>query len=180
MCYSHSRVRLFSAPWTVAHQAPLSMGFSRQEHWSGLPFPSPGDEARSPTLRAGSSLSEPPGKLSRMAAPIYIPTNSALGFSSPHSHQHLLFVVFLITATLTGVRWYLTMVLICISLMITGKEQWLLRRRRAKRSYSTFKVRRGGCEAIPLVQGKEQWLSLAGAAVKRYPTSKVRETQVRL
>ena len=76
-------------------------------------------------------------------------------------------------------RWYLTMVLICISLVITGKERWLLRRRRAKRSYSTFKVRRGGCEEISLVQGKEQWLSLAGAAVKRYPMSKVRETQVR-
>ena len=36
-----SRVRLFSTPWTVAFQAPLSTGFSRQEHWSGLPFPSP-------------------------------------------------------------------------------------------------------------------------------------------
>ena len=34
-------VRLFVTPWTVAHQAPLSMGFSRQEYWSGLPFPSP-------------------------------------------------------------------------------------------------------------------------------------------
>ena len=33
-------IRLFVTPWTVAHQAPLSMGFSRQEHWSGLPFPS--------------------------------------------------------------------------------------------------------------------------------------------
>ena len=51
--------------------------------------------------------------------------------------------------------------------------------RRAERSYSTFKVRRGGCEEIPLVQGKEQWLRLAGAAVKRYPMSKVRETQIR-
>ena len=37
------RVQLFAAPWTVAHQAPLSMRFSRQEYWSGLPFPSPGD-----------------------------------------------------------------------------------------------------------------------------------------
>ena len=45
--------------------------------------------------------------------------------------------------------------------------------------YSTFKVRRGGGEEIPLVQGKEQQLSFAGAALKRYPTSKVRETQVR-
>ena len=38
---SLSRVRLLSTPWTVAHQAPLSMGFSRQEYWSGLPLPSP-------------------------------------------------------------------------------------------------------------------------------------------
>ena len=60
-----------------------------------------------------------------------------------------------------------------------SKERWLRRCRRAKRSYSTFKVRRGGSEEIPLVQGKEQRLHLAGAAVKRYPTSKVRETQVR-
>ena len=51
--------------------------------------------------------------------------------------------------------------------------------RRAERSYSTFKVRRGSCEEIPLVQGKEQRLHFARAAVKRYPTSKVRETQVR-
>ena len=51
--------------------------------------------------------------------------------------------------------------------------------RRAQRSYSTFEVRRGGSEEIPLVQGKEQQMRFAGAAVKRYPTSKVRETQVR-
>ena len=38
-----SRVQLFGTPWTIAHQAPLSMGFSRQEYWSGVPFPSPGD-----------------------------------------------------------------------------------------------------------------------------------------
>ena len=36
------RVRLFATPWTVAHQSPRSMGFSRHEYWSGLPFPSPG------------------------------------------------------------------------------------------------------------------------------------------
>ena len=40
---SLSHVRLFATPWTVAYQASLSMGFSRQEYWSGLPFPSPGD-----------------------------------------------------------------------------------------------------------------------------------------
>ena len=40
---SFSHVRLFATPWTVARQAPLSVGFSRQEYWSGFPFPSPGD-----------------------------------------------------------------------------------------------------------------------------------------
>ena len=40
---SLSHVQLFATPWTVAYQASLSMGFSRQEYWSGLPFPSPGD-----------------------------------------------------------------------------------------------------------------------------------------
>ena len=61
----------------------------------------------------------------------------------------------------------------------TSKKWRLQGRRRAERSYSMFKVRRGGCEEIPLVQGKEQRLRFAGAAVKRHPTSKVRETQVR-
>ena len=60
-----------------------------------------------------------------------------------------------------------------------SKEQWLSRCRRAERSYSSFKVKMGGCEEIPLVQGKEQQLLFAGAAMKRYPTSKVRETQIR-
>ena len=55
-------------PWTAACQAPPSMGFSRQEYWSGLPFPSPGDlpdpgiEPRSPALEADALASEPPGK----------------------------------------------------------------------------------------------------------------------
>ena len=64
---SLSRVRLFATPWTVA-QAPPSTGFSRQEYWSGLPFPSPGDlpdpgiKPRSPALQADYLTSEPPGK----------------------------------------------------------------------------------------------------------------------
>ena len=60
-----------------------------------------------------------------------------------------------------------------------SKERQLCGHRRAERSYSTFKVSRGGREEIPLIQGKEQWLCFAGASVKRYPTSKVREAQVR-
>ena len=65
---SLSRVRLFAAAWTIAYQAPPSMGFSRQEYWSRLPFPSPGDlpdpgiEPRCPALQADSLLSEPPGR----------------------------------------------------------------------------------------------------------------------
>ena len=68
---SLSRVQLFATPWTIAYQAPLSMGFSRQECWSGLPFPSPGDlpnpgiEPGSLALRADPLSSEPPGKPKR-------------------------------------------------------------------------------------------------------------------
>ena len=61
----------------------------------------------------------------------------------------------------------------------TSKMQWLRRRTWAKRSYSTFKVRRGGSEKISLIQGKEQWLRFSGVAEERYHMSKVRETQVR-
>ena len=63
---------LFVTPWTVARQAPLSMRFSRQEKWSGVPFPSPGDlsnpgiKLRSPALQADSLPSEPPGKQGQM------------------------------------------------------------------------------------------------------------------
>ena len=63
-----SRVQFFVTSWTVAHQAPLSMGFSRQEYWSGLPFlppgdlPEPGIKPESPALQEDSLLSKPPGK----------------------------------------------------------------------------------------------------------------------
>ena len=63
-----SRVQFFATPWTVAHKAPPSMEFSRQEYWSELTFPSPGDhpdlgiEPRSPALQADALPSEPPGK----------------------------------------------------------------------------------------------------------------------
>ena len=64
---SLSRVRLLATPWTVAYQAPPSMGFSRQEYRSGLPFPSPGDlpdpgiEPTSPAFQPDALTSEPPG-----------------------------------------------------------------------------------------------------------------------
>ena len=66
---SLSHVRLFVTPWTIAYRAPRSMEFSRQEYWSGLPFPSPGDlpnpgiEPGSPALQADALPSEPAGKL---------------------------------------------------------------------------------------------------------------------
>ena len=65
---SLSRVQLFATTWSVAYQAPPSMGFSRQEYWGGLPFPSPGDlpnpgiEPGSPAFQADTLTSEPPGK----------------------------------------------------------------------------------------------------------------------
>ena len=64
-----SPVQFFASPWTVAYQTPPSMEFSRQEYWSGLPFPSPGDlpdpgiKPRSSTLQPDALPSEPPGKL---------------------------------------------------------------------------------------------------------------------
>ena len=65
---SHSAISdSFTTPWTVAHQAPLSMGFLRQDYWSGLPFPSPGDlpdpgiKPGSPALVGRFFTTEPPG-----------------------------------------------------------------------------------------------------------------------
>ena len=66
---SLSHFRLFATLWTVTYQAPPSVGFSRQEYWSGLPFPTPeeipdaGIEAGSPALQADALPSEPQGKL---------------------------------------------------------------------------------------------------------------------
>ena len=80
-----SHVRLFVIPWTVIHQASLSMGFSRQEHWSRLPFPPPGDlpnpgiEPRSPALQTDNLPSEPPGKPERR----WIQRICAIWFNSP-------------------------------------------------------------------------------------------------
>ena len=82
-----SRVQLFAIPWTVACLAPLSMEFSRQEHWSGLPIPSPGDlpdsgiKPWSPATQVDSLPSEPPGKPGR---PILAIT---LGSMPPHLSQ---------------------------------------------------------------------------------------------
>ena len=68
---SVSSIQLFVTLWTVAHQAPLSVRFSRQEYWSGLPLlspgnlPDPGNKPATPALQADSLLSKPLGKLPR-------------------------------------------------------------------------------------------------------------------
>ena len=75
--YSLSHVQLFATLWTVAHQAPLSMGFHRQEYWSELPFPSPGDlrdpaiEPASPALAGGFFSTEPSGKPLTLTQPMF-------------------------------------------------------------------------------------------------------------
>ena len=73
-----SCVRHFATPWTVSHQAPLSLGFPRQEYWNGLPFPTPGDLPRpgikpmSPAFVGGFFTSEPPGKPTLSRLHIYL------------------------------------------------------------------------------------------------------------
>ena len=65
---SLTRVRRFVTPWTVAYQAPLSLGFSRQEYLSGLPFPSPG-ELPNPGIKSGSPACRPPWATRELPAP---------------------------------------------------------------------------------------------------------------
>ena len=78
-----SYMRLFVIPWTVAYQAPLSREFSRQEYWSGLPFPSPGDlphsgiKPASPALQGDSLPAEPPRS---WYLNIICPRENSLGF----------------------------------------------------------------------------------------------------
>ena len=94
-----SRVRLFATPWTVAYQAPPSMGFSRQEYWSGVPSPSPGDlpepgiEPRSPALEADTLTPEPPRKpnmLSRLVI-TFLPWSKRLLISWLQSPSAVIF-----------------------------------------------------------------------------------------
>ena len=81
---SLSHVWFFETPWTLAHQALLSMESSRQEHWNGLPFlfpralPDPETKPGSPALQADSLLAEPPGKPIREAAREELPHGSAV------------------------------------------------------------------------------------------------------
>ena len=94
-----SHVRLFATPWTVAHQAPVFMQFSRQEYWSGLPFPSPGDlpalriEPESPALAGRFFTTAPPGKPAitiqfNNSPPEYIPSKSWKQELKKYPHMH--------------------------------------------------------------------------------------------
>ena len=95
-----SRVRLFATPWTVAGQAPLSLGFSGQEHWSGLPFPSPGDlpnpgiKPGSPRWQAESLPSEPTGKPSNVYVSLLL--SQVISPSPPSTESKNLFFVHVI------------------------------------------------------------------------------------
>ena len=100
-----SRIRLFATLWTVARQAPLSVGFLRQEHWSGLPFPPPGDlpnpgiKPLSPALAGRFFSTELPGKLKGLKPKLVTPkkgqfegnlgTSSFPLTSSPSSVQNV-------------------------------------------------------------------------------------------
>ena len=95
---SLSRVRLCVTPWTVAYEAPLSMEFSRQEYWSGLPFPSPGDlphlgiEPWSPALQADALPSKPPGKAFQVPSAVFrysLLRRSQPAFPGPHCSQSI-------------------------------------------------------------------------------------------
>ena len=89
------RVQLFATAWTVVYQASPSMGFSRQEYWNGLPFPSPGYlpdpgiEPGSPTLEADALTSEPPGKpLSTKSSMLYhVVIDSTCSFKNVQSRS---------------------------------------------------------------------------------------------
>ena len=128
-----SSVRLFETSWTCSPSGPLSMGYSRQECWSGLPFPSlrdlpdPGIKPTSLGLlgwQADSLPLAPPGK------PGFRSHSSSLCFDqrwsripfSPQPHQHLLLLVSLITLILIGVKRYLIVVFICIPLVTSDAE----------------------------------------------------------
>ena len=98
---SHSVVSDSLISWTVACQVPLSMGFSRQEYWSGLPFPTlgdfphPGMEPGSPALQADSSPSEPPGKPISIYLSIYMYSSLSIyihSFLSLYIYSPLLFL----------------------------------------------------------------------------------------
>ena len=132
-----SRVQLLATPWTAAYQAPPSMGFSRLEYWSGVPLPSPAQPYRK-QMEGCQYLTWICRIKIRYQLPCLIrylrdlAEACHLGWTTQkHGQEELPYA--------------------------TSKERWLHGRRRAERT--SLKVRRVGCEEIPLVQGKEQRLN---------------------
>ena len=97
MCVSHSVMSNSATPWTIAHQAPLCMEFSRQEYWSELPFPFPGNlpnpgiELRSPALQADALPSELQGKSESEVTQLCLTLYDFMDCSLPGSSVHGIF-----------------------------------------------------------------------------------------
>ena len=101
---SLSRVQFYATPWTVAYQALLSMGFSREEYWSGLPFPTAGDllelvmepaSLTSPVLAGGLFTTMPPGKPQKhmyLKATFWSKKQATSSFQDSHKRQRLCFL----------------------------------------------------------------------------------------
>ena len=101
----------FATPWTVARQAPLSIGFPKQEYWSGLPFPPPGDlpdpgiKPVSPVLACGFFITEPPGK-PQILFSFYQANNLLIHLLCPviHPRTHFAFQLMMILVVLVGLQ----------------------------------------------------------------------------
>ena len=136
-----SHVRLCVTPYMVAHQDPPFLGFSRREHWNGLPFPSPMHESVK-WKRSRSVVSDSlrphglqptrllcswdfPGKNTGVGCHyinLYFHKQCKRVHFSPHSFQYLIFIEFLMMASMTYVWWYLIVVFIWMPLIISGVE----------------------------------------------------------
>ena len=113
--------------WTVAHEAPLTMGFSQQAYWSELPFsplgdlPSPGVKPTSPALQVDSLLLSHQGN-PIVVIPIYIPTKSVEGFSFLHPLSSISVCRLFDDGHSDWLTWHLTVILTCFFLIISDVE----------------------------------------------------------